>query len=62
VVFGPRRRMGGWVAHSGPQFVQCLQNVGMAAEEAGDEDSQEEDDKGQEEYECKHDVSFDSAE
>ena len=40
--------------------MQRFENVGVAPEKAGDENSQEQDDKGQEEYECKHDVSFDS--
>jgi hypothetical protein len=62
VVVVPGRRIGGGVAHPGPQLMQCLQNVGMAPEKAGDENSQEQDYKGQEEYESKHDVSFDSAE
>jgi hypothetical protein len=62
VVVEPGWRIGGGVAHPGPQFMQRLQNVGMAPEKAGDENSQEQDYKGQEEYESKQDVSFDSAE
>jgi hypothetical protein len=41
--------------------MECFQNVGMAAEKAGNEESEEHDDKGQEEYESKRDVLFDSA-
>jgi hypothetical protein len=61
-VVGSRRRLAGGVAHPRPQIMQRLQNVGVAREKAGDQNSHEQDDKGQEEYECKHDVSFDSEE
>jgi hypothetical protein len=56
------RRAGGGVTDPGTQVVECLQNVGVAPEQAGNQNPQDQDHECQEEYESKHDASFDSEE